>query len=223
MHPIVWKPSPNFTPNVRSITTLPPTPPLIVLHTMAGFMAGTLAHFQNPTTQVSSHYGVGRNGEIHQYVKETDGAWTNGRVLKPTAPLILQRRGNPNRYTITIEFEGKDRGGTLDEAQYQAGLWLIKQIAARWQVPLTRDYIIGHNEIDSVNKVYCPGPLFPWTLLMKDLQTEKSLVSICDNGRPIAMGFIENGLTYAPIRKVAEALGYDVKWEELARRVNLRR
>jgi len=118
MYPIEWKGSPHFTPNVRPQSGPINPPPLIVLHTMAGSLPGTLAHFQNPETQVSSHYGVGRKGEIHQYVCEKDGAWTNGRILKPTSKQIFQRGGNPNRYTITIEFEGKDRGGAIDQPQY---------------------------------------------------------------------------------------------------------
>ncbi|MEW9671307.1 N-acetylmuramoyl-L-alanine amidase [Ammoniphilus sp. 3BR4] len=222
MFNIECKPSPHFTPNVRQ------NPggdrhaaALIVLHTMAGSLAGTLAHFQHPNSKVSSHYGVGKKGEIHQYVQETDGAWTNGRILKPSAKQILLRGSNPNRYTITIEFEGKDRGGAIDEAQYQAGLWLIRQIASRWNIPMTREYIIGHYEIDSVNKPNCPGPLFPWSRLMKDLESPHRHVSICRNGNPIAMGYIDKGTTFAPIRKVAEALGYTVEWDELDFKVNL--
>jgi len=215
MYPIEWKGSPHFTPNVRPQSGPITPPPLIVLHTMAGSLAGTLAHFQNPETQVSSHYGVGRKGEIHRYVQEKDGAWTNGRVLKPTSKQIIQRAGNPNRYTITIEFEGKDRGGAIDQPQYQAGLWLIQQIAARWNIPLTREYIIGHYEIDSINKENCPGPFFPWTMLMKDLESGWPLVSIRREGTPIAMGYLQNGTTYAPLRKVAESLGYTVKWDEV--------
>jgi len=220
---IEWKPSPHFTPQIRSLSKSPSQPPLIVLHTMAGSLAGTLAYFQNPTSEVSSHYGVGKKGEIHQYVKETDGAWTNGRILKPSSQQVITRGGNPNLYTITIEFEGKDRGGTIDEPQYQTGLWLIKEIAARWRIPLTREYIIGHFEIDSGNKANCPGPFFPWTLLMNHLQSTKELVSICENGNPIALGYLERGTTYAPIRKVAEALGYSVKWDQIQSRVDLKK
>lgn len=135
---------------------------------------------------------------------------------------MIQRGSNPNHYTITIEFEGKDRGGAIDEPQYQAGLWLIRQIASRWNIPLTRDYIIGHYEIDRVNKENCPGPLFPWTKLMKDLQSPHRQVSICHNGTPIALGYLEHGVTYVPIRKVAEVLGYEIMWDELAYKVDLR-
>lgn len=222
MFPIEWKSSPHFTPNVRSHPSSLRLPPLIVLHTMAGSLPGTLAHFQNPASKVSSHYGVGRKGEIHQYVKETDGAWTNGRVMKPSSAQIIHRRGNPNQYTITIEFEGKDRGGAVDEPQYQAGLWLIQQIAARWNIPLTREFIIGHYEIDAVNKANCPGPFFPWERLMKELNHDMPLVSVCHQGTPIAIGYLDVGTTYVPIRKVAEALGYTVKWDPSENRVDLR-
>lgn len=220
---IEWKGSPHFTKNVRqnpAVAKLDP-PPLIVLHTMAGSLAGTLAHFQNPASKVSSHYGVGKKGEIHQYIKETDGAWTNGRVIKPSSNQIIQRRGNTNRYTITIEFEGKGQGGQITEPQYQAGLFLIRDIALRWNIPLTREYLIGHYEIDSVNKINCPGPFFPWEKLMKDLQSPFPTVSVRRKGVPIAVGYLKSGTTYVPLRKVAEALGYTVRWDEIENIVDL--
>ncbi len=240
MNIIEWKGSPHYTKGVRQNPSVHQeaqsssdlcrrdldrhgAPPLIVLHTMAGSLAGTLAHFQNPSSNVSSHYGIGKKGEIHQYVKETDGAWTNGRVIKPTSNQIIQRRGNPNRYSITIEYEGKDYGGTIIEPQYQAGLFLIRDIALRWNIPLTREYIIGHYEIDSVNKINCPGPFFPWSRLMKELVHPQTLVTISHHGTPIALGYLDVGTTYAPIRKVAEALGFTVKWDELNHIVDLKR
>jgi N-acetylmuramoyl-L-alanine amidase len=216
MHTIVWKGSPHFTPDIRRVSHAPHhEPPLIVLHTMDGSLEGTLAHFQHPATKVSSHYGVGREGQIHQYVHETDAAWTNGWIRQPTSSAILQRGGNPNHYTITIEFEGRQKGGTLTEPQYQAGLWLIQQIASRWHLPLTREFIIGHCEIDSLGKPHCPGPFFPWTRLMGDLTHSKKLIPICRNGIPIAMGYLDSAVTYAPIRQVAERLGYTVRWDDL--------
>ncbi|HJV46430.1 MAG TPA: N-acetylmuramoyl-L-alanine amidase [Bacillota bacterium] len=214
MNSIERKGSPHYYPDVRREAQPPDQPPLIVLHTMDGYLEGTLAWFQNPESEVSSHYGIGRKGEIHQYVQEKDGAWTNGRVVGPTSTQINLRGGDSNRYTITIEFEGKDKGGAIDAPQYQAGLWLICQIASRWHVPLTREYIIGHYEIDSINKINCPGPFFPWAKLMADLTSEKGLVSIRSEGKPISLGYLDHGTTYAPIRSIMEYFGFQVSWDE---------
>jgi N-acetyl-anhydromuramyl-L-alanine amidase AmpD len=41
---------------------------------MDGTLAGTDAWFTNPASQVSAQYGIGKNGEVHQYVKEEDTA-----------------------------------------------------------------------------------------------------------------------------------------------------
>ena len=49
----------------------------ITLHIMAGYLTGTDSLFQNPNRQASSTYGIGPNGEIHQYVAESDAPWTD--------------------------------------------------------------------------------------------------------------------------------------------------
>jgi N-acetyl-anhydromuramyl-L-alanine amidase AmpD len=214
MYEIEWIGSPHFTPHIRSETTPPRKVPLIVLHTMAGSLDGTAAHFNHPESLVSSHYGVDHHGEIHQYVHETDGAWTNGRILRPAAKQILERGANPNHYTITIEFAGQHRQGALDERQYQAGLWLIRQITKRWSIPCERDYIIGHGEIDSINKFHCPGLLFPWIRLMKDLRDQRRTIPIYHNGTLLTNGYLEESVTYAPLRQVLEGLRYTVQWNE---------
>jgi hypothetical protein len=60
-----------------------------------------------------------------------------------------------------------------------------------------------------------PAPFFPWNLLMSHLTSLKQLIQICRNGTPIAMGYLDQSETYAPIRRVAEYLGYTVKWDDL--------
>jgi N-acetylmuramoyl-L-alanine amidase len=66
-------PSPNFVVGRGS-----QKPEIIVIHIMAGTLIGTDSHFSSPFSQVSTHYGIGFNGEVHQYVKEEDTAWGNG-------------------------------------------------------------------------------------------------------------------------------------------------
>jgi N-acetylmuramoyl-L-alanine amidase len=123
---------------------------------------------QNPKAQASAHYLVTRAGEIFQLVKDEDVAWHAGAVNRPSWPLY--KGTNPNRYTIGIEHEGFD--GSLTEVQYQATLWLQRQLIAKWNIPVDKDYIIGHYRIDSVNRPNCPGPKFPWERLFADLQNK---------------------------------------------------
>lgn len=59
---ILWKGSPNFS-SPKGYKTI-----AIVDHIMAGTLSGTDSWFANPASQVSSHFSVGKNGEIHQYV-----------------------------------------------------------------------------------------------------------------------------------------------------------
>ncbi|TGE31356.1 N-acetylmuramoyl-L-alanine amidase [Desulfosporosinus sp. Sb-LF] len=68
---IVWKGSPNFSSS-KGYRTL-----AIVNHIMSGTLTGTDAWFTNPESKVSSHFGVGENGAIHQYVELENVAWAN--------------------------------------------------------------------------------------------------------------------------------------------------
>ncbi|RFM36428.1 N-acetylmuramoyl-L-alanine amidase [Chitinophaga silvisoli] len=149
---IVTKFSPNFTAGRKNYT-----PFAIVIHIMDGTLTGTDSWFSNPASKVSAHYGVGQQGEVHQYVKETDSAWHAGRVYTPSWSLIKTSNGqyiNPNYYTIGIEHEGK--GDTpWSDAMYAASAALIRDIADRWHIPLDRQHVIGHHEIYGAKT--CPG------------------------------------------------------------------
>lgn len=158
---IKWIGSPNFS-SPKGYKTI-----AIVNHIMEGTLAGTDSWFTNPASKVSSHFGVGKKGEIHQYVDIKNHAWANGSVNKPNWPLLICGV-NPNYYTVSIEHEGKS-GDVMSEAQYQATLSLHRWLIDTLGIPLTQDNIIGHYRIDSVNKSRCPGTGFPWDLLFEDL------------------------------------------------------
>jgi len=98
---IIFKPSPNFVTGRQGYT-----PIAIVIHIMEGTIGGTDSWFGSPKSQVSAHYGVGTNGEVHRYVLETNVAWHAGRVNNPTWKLIKTGGNgyviNPNLYTVGI-------------------------------------------------------------------------------------------------------------------------
>jgi N-acetyl-anhydromuramyl-L-alanine amidase AmpD len=146
---IIQKPSPNFWSDRKGYK-----PEAIVIHIMDGTLVGTDSWFANPASQVSAHYGIGKSGEVHQYVKEEQVAWHAGRVDAPIWKLI-KPNVNPNLYTIGIEHEGKP-GDVWTDAMKQASAAMIREICQRWQIPVDRNHIVGHFEIFS-KKPNCPA------------------------------------------------------------------
>ena len=161
-HEVKWVGTPNYTKGRSGKKPL-----AIVNHITAGKYPGCLSWLQNPTAKASANYLITKAGEILQLVKDEDTAWANGGVNKPS--WSLYDGTNPNRYTISIEHEAL-AGESLTEAQYQATLWLHRQLVAKHGIPVDQDHIIGHYRIDSVNKPNCPGPGFPWERLFVDLK-----------------------------------------------------
>jgi len=199
---IIWKPSPNFSAGRKGRSII-----AIVDHITAGSAAGAIAWLSNPASQASAHYVVAKSGGIVQLVAEENRAWHAGIVNKPN--WLLYDGTNPNNYTIGIEHEGYD--GTLTELQYQATLWLHKQIMARNGIPLDTSHIIGHYRIDSVNRPNCPGPNFPWQRLFADLSGPPT-INIFFNGQ-VMQGYVIEDRTWAPVRAIAEFIGRTVQWD----------
>ncbi|MEO8629595.1 MAG: peptidoglycan recognition family protein [Betaproteobacteria bacterium] len=137
-------------------------PEAVVIHIMDGSLTGTDSWFNDPRSQVSAHYGVGRTGAIHHYVKETDCAFHAGTVEMPRWKLI-KRMGqggriiNPNYYTIGVEHEGRGLSSEhWPQAMLEASLDLVADIARRWNIPADADHFIPHRDIRK-SKPMCPG------------------------------------------------------------------
>lgn len=136
---------------------------------MEGTLVGTRSWFGNPKSEVSSHFGIGRKGEIDQYVQVADTAWHTGSVRNPKFNPPYPASVGPNIYTIGIEWEGRHTD-QITEEQYQAGLWLHRELLKMMPastLPL-RQKILGHSHFNSVDRPNCPGPNFPWERLFAD-------------------------------------------------------
>jgi hypothetical protein len=145
-----WVGSPNFAEGRAGWW-----PEAIVLHIMEGSLASTDAWFKNKASQASAHYGIGKKGEGHQYVKEEDQAWHAGIVKDPTWKL-LHAGVNPNKYTIAIEHEGY-HGDVWSAEQITSSGKLVADICKRWNIPIDRDHIIGHYQIGGARRANCPA------------------------------------------------------------------
>lgn len=180
----------------------------IVEHITAGLMPGCLSWLCRPNGNSSAHYLVSKKGEIFQMVADENTAWHAGEVKKPN--WILYDNTNPNRYTIGIEFECVS-GGDLTEAQYQAGLWLHRQLLAKHNIPIDNNHIIGHYRIDTVNRPNDPGANFPWTRLFTDLKVPASVTIIA--GSKTIPGQLIDSHTWGPIADICNAKGITYTWD----------
>lgn len=213
-------------------------PIAIVNHISGGTMSSMDSWFTSSGNEESSaHFGVSKAGVIHQYVDIRKIAWANGlkAAAIPTATAAIvkeQAPVNPNKYTVSIEHEGTD--GTLTEAQFAATVWLHKYIAREVkriygkELLLDTKHVIGHFQVDPKRKPFCPGPKFPWERLYAAINQKESdtvkkdvLVTVKVNGKQIQNGVLEDGVTYLPVRAVAEALGLTVGWDQANKVVTL--
>lgn len=172
---IINKPSPNFYTGRKSYK-----PEAIVIHIMQGTLYGTDSWFQSTLSKASAHYGIGKAGQVHQYVNEKDTAYHAGRINAPTWNLIKQTENglyiSPDYYSVGIEHEGDFTTEWTDE-MYLASSNLISAVSKRWDIPLDRQHVVGYHEIYSLKK--CPGTAVDINKLIamanNNLQKNKSL------------------------------------------------
>ena len=150
-------------------------PMFICWHIADGTYNGTITWERNSSSQVSSHFVLGKNGEVAQLVPLDMAAWTQGGIRNPTHPYVKSHPSvNPNQYCVSIECEGfwKETKGKLTDAQFNSAVDLTKHIVSEVKklynvdIPIDREHMIGHCEINTVTRSHCPGELFPFDELI---------------------------------------------------------
>ena len=163
--------SPNYWPGRQGhrITA-------IVIHSTAGFEPGVLEWFSTPSSSVSAHYVVNRDGSVICCVDEDDSAWHAGVV---TADSIYYGKGNLNVTTIGIEHENDGTNSLgLTPAQMAASVRLIADIRRRHgNLPF-----IPHHAINS-GHAGCPGPRFPLAELDAATRQNSATTTMSGGGR----------------------------------------
>ena len=129
-------------------------PIALVVHTMGGSLDGADGWFADPNSRSSAHYGVGLDGEVHQYVDLGDRAWANGRV-EPGSRWPRPRGVNPNHLSVSIELEDAgDRTKPVTEAQQEAVVAIGREALRRH--PSIR-YLVTHRAISPQTREHDPG------------------------------------------------------------------
>lgn len=193
----------------------------IIIHCMAGNLSvescGRL--FADPARRASSHYGIGTDGRIAQYVPEAYRAWTTGGSMSVNG----FTGADMDHRAITIEVANNSL----------APLWLVSPEAMDSLIKLCADIckrngipkLLWHNDKALVGQVYkqnmalhrwfanksCPGPF----LIMCMGEIAKSVNVLLEERE----GFFINGVDYSPVfdptfyvsnyADLREAFGYD--------------
>ena len=139
-------------------------PEAVVWHIMDGTLVGSDGWFNNNPYSVSAHFGIGKDGTIHQYIYLSNAAHANGAIENWNLKLIKDNLyQNPNDWTISIEFEGIS-GDSPTTKQQIAGIkltaWLFKEViipSGATGVAIDRDHILRHSDISPVTRPVCPG------------------------------------------------------------------
>jgi hypothetical protein len=121
--PIIWDPTPNHSGRLH--------PRFIVIHTTEGPYATAISWFKNPESAASAHYVIRGDGAITQMVDDDTVAW-HARCW--------------NDYAIGIEHEAYSTNGSgMTNALYNSSARLVKMLAEKYNIPLDKDHIIGHD------------------------------------------------------------------------------
>ena len=128
----------------------------IVIHTMQGSLAGTIATFQKAGRKVptAAHYCIGEDGAIVQMVPDESACWHAGNM-------------DYNLRSIGIEHAGwVDDGKPPPDAMLLASAKIVAVLCAKYGIPVDRQHIIGHVEVPRATHTD-PGEEWPWARYME--------------------------------------------------------
>jgi LysM repeat protein len=117
----------------------------LVIHATANdSLEGVIRWFTNPTSLVSAHYNIGKDGRIVQMAREDQRAWHAGKSVWKDVPDV-------NDYSIGIELVNRNDGLTpYPEAQYRACVRLCRNLIRQYDIAVGD--IMGHLDISLTGK-----------------------------------------------------------------------
>jgi N-acetyl-anhydromuramyl-L-alanine amidase AmpD len=147
---------------------------MVVLHSTAARGKGDFNYLRRggePGRQVSIHYYIAKDGTVSQMVPDKDIAWQAGKSRWKVDGQMVE--GSVNPISLGIELENLNNGkDPYPEAQYQATLWLVKQLVTKYNIP--RSQVVRHLDISPGRKNDPRG--FPWERFVAELFAPNSAV-----------------------------------------------
>ncbi|MFI9803946.1 N-acetylmuramoyl-L-alanine amidase [Streptomyces sp. NPDC052301] len=129
----------------------------IVIHDTEASLQSMFQTVQDPT-EASWHYSIrSSDGHVTQHVRTKDQAWHSGNQFV-------------NARSIGIEHEGflRQPGTWFTETMYRTSARLVRFLAKKYDIPLDRQHIYGHDNVpapttDSIPDMHDdPGPFWDW-------------------------------------------------------------
>jgi len=157
----------------------------IYIHDTEGSYDSAISHFQDPTSYVSAQYVVrSSDGAVTQMVANSDVSWGVGNWYD-------------NMHGINIENEGIAAEGAtwFTPAMYRTNAELVRYLATKYNIPLDRQHILGHDNISALTTArqgrqhWDPGPYWNWNYFMALVngQTEaQATAAATAAGTPVA-------------------------------------
>lgn len=129
----------------------------IVIHDTEGYFGPSVKLVQDKT-YLGWHYTLRSvDGYVAQHIKAKDVGWHAGNWYV-------------NAKSIGIEHEGFAGHGTwYTEAMYRTSAKLVRHLALRFQIPLDRQHILGHDNVPGTTAStvrgmhWDPGPYWDWS------------------------------------------------------------
>lgn len=130
--------------------------------------ASAIAWYTNPASRSSRHALIDAEGVIQAFVGPLDAAWANDdpknlRAEPPWLAAALERRreigASIDLVTLALEYLGPT-GAPPTARQHESMVAVAASWATRFAIPIDAAHMIGHSEINSVDRGDCPGPGF---------------------------------------------------------------
>jgi N-acetylmuramoyl-L-alanine amidase len=134
-----------------------PLSSLVLHHTAMDEDEECISLFLDPASFVSSHFLVGREGRLWQFVSLEHRAWHAGSSY-------LHGRSVLNRSSVGVEITGDGNRVPFTRAQVETVVRLTGVLTA--QLGLEVPWIAGHEHVAPGRKID-PGVLFPWNEVVR--------------------------------------------------------
>ncbi|MET9529170.1 N-acetylmuramoyl-L-alanine amidase [Streptomyces sp. NPDC006649] len=167
----------------------------IIIHTTEGAYDDAIKTFQTPGGASAQYVMRSSDGAVTQMVANKDVAFGDGNY-------------DSNLHAVQIEHEGFSAHGAdwYTTAAYEQTAELVKYLAARYDIPLDRQHILGHDNVPGPSDAtlsgmhWDPADGWDWTRFMQLIGAPFDLgahgVGPVGSAVTITPGFSENKQTY---------------------------